>query len=257
MGNELAITYRTAAPSEYARVRSRPFSRRRYSTAPQRGQRALPPGGTGTSRWSRSQSWQACSVDACMTRTIARVGREGHRYFVRPEAARDLSIGLRGSRYRLLPVASRKDLLEVLDLGQIVDDDIRVRRMPEQEILMVGLGGVEGAQCVHPSDDGPGERLTLLELGDVGLRDPPLRFVGVEDAGSILAANIGSLAVELCGIVHDREVDLEHLTIRQLLRIEADLHRLGMPGPAPAHHLVAGRLPRSARVAGQRALDTA
>src|SRR5215813_1976301 len=242
MGNELAMTYRTAAPSEYARVRSRPFSRRRYSTAPQRGQRALPPGGTGTSRWSRSQSWQACSADACMTRTIARVGREEHRYFVGPGTTRDLSVGL-GGRHGLLPVASREDPLEVLDLGQVVEDDVRVRRMPEEKVLMVGLGGVEGAESVHTSDDGPGECLALLELGDVRLRDPPLRFVGVEDAGSILAADIGSLAVELGGIVDNREVDLEHLAIRQLFRIETDLHRLGMPGPAPAHRLVAGRFP--------------
>ena len=77
MGNAFAMMNSTAAPIEYARVRSSPSTFRRYSTAPQRGQRAFPPGGSGISRWSRSQSWQACRWGPCITRTIARVGREG------------------------------------------------------------------------------------------------------------------------------------------------------------------------------------
>src|SRR5215813_3640948 len=63
MGNAFAMTKNTAAPIEYERVRSSPFTFRRYRTAPQRGQRAFPPGGRGISRWSRSQSWQACRWD--------------------------------------------------------------------------------------------------------------------------------------------------------------------------------------------------
>src|SRR6266508_697647 len=40
------------------------------------GQRAVPPGARGTSRWRRSQSWQACNRSACITRTIARADRQ-------------------------------------------------------------------------------------------------------------------------------------------------------------------------------------
>jgi len=45
----------------------------------------------------------------------------------------------------------------------------------------------------------------VIQLADVRLRDVFLRFVGIEDGGSILATHVGPLAVELGGIVHHRK----------------------------------------------------
>ena len=55
-------------------------------------------------------------------------------------------IGERGDRPLVADVKLRKLVLEMHDLGRIVDDDVRVVRMTGRVILVIGLGLVETLQ---------------------------------------------------------------------------------------------------------------
>ena len=55
--------------------------------------------------------------------------------------------------------------------------------------------------------------MRLIELIDVRLGDVLLRIVRVENDRTVLGTLIGSLAVELGGVEHDRECDLQYLTV--------------------------------------------
>src|SRR5882724_10054182 len=95
--------------------------------APQRGQRAVPPGASGTSRWSRSQSWQACNRKACITRTIARADRQAQPAPRFPEPCYRFDIRSRAVGYRLVALAATRSLppalgADVRELGAEEDD---------------------------------------------------------------------------------------------------------------------------------------
>src|SRR6266540_1456168 len=59
--------------------------------------------------------------------------------------------------HRSLAMASGEHLLEIFDLGQVVGRDVGVLQVLHQKILVIGLGGIEGAQRVHARHDGATE----------------------------------------------------------------------------------------------------
>src|SRR5262245_5849765 len=71
----------------------------------------------------------------------------------------------------IAPVQIREETLEIVDLRQIVVDDVRIRGVERQEILVVALRRIERAARFDPGDDGPVEDVGLVQLPDVGLRD--------------------------------------------------------------------------------------
>jgi len=73
--------------------------------------------------------------------------------------------------YGTLPVERREHLHELVDLGQVMDHDVGMRRMLEQEVLVIGLRRVEGAERIQARHDGAREDLGPAELGDVSLGD--------------------------------------------------------------------------------------
>ena len=81
---------------------------------------------------------------------------------------------------------------------------------------MIALRRIERAARLDSGDDRLLEPVRLIELGDVGLGDVRLLGVGWEDRRAILGAGIRALPVELSGIVHDREENLEHPPIADL-----------------------------------------
>jgi hypothetical protein len=108
--------------------------------------------------------------------------------------------------------------------------------------MMVLLGDVELHQRLERGGDRRVEQLRSLDLRDVSLRDESLGFVGVEDRGTVLRADVRALTVELRGIVRDREEDLQDLAECDAGRVEDDLDRLGVAGRAGADVVVMGRL---------------
>src|SRR3546814_3097689 len=77
----------------------------------------------------------------------------------------------RAQQYRSLAPALWKQLFEVLDLGLVVDHDLRRIRIPGHEVLMVGLCGVKAGVGFNLRDDGLLERMGGVQLRNVGLGD--------------------------------------------------------------------------------------
>ncbi len=120
----------------------------------------------------------------------------------------------------------------------------------DQEILVVVLRRIETFQRLDAGDDGRAEDVLPGQLLDVGLGDALLGRGGEEDLRAVAGTRVGTLAVELGGVVGDGEVEPQQLPVGDALRVEGDLHRLGVAGRLGSHHLVVrGRL-AAARVAG-------
>jgi len=103
---------------------------------------------------------------------------------------------------------------------------------------MVFLGAVEGRRRLDGGDDRPAEALRRCERGDGGLCLRLLLARVDEDHRTVLGAEVRSLAVEGGGIMVGEE-DFEQPPIGDALRVEGDLHHLGMAGVAAAHIMVA------------------
>jgi hypothetical protein len=142
--------------------------------------------------------------------------------------------------------------LQVVDLRQIVDDDVRVAGIVHEEVLVVGLGREEGLVHLDFGDDGGVKDAGLVELADIGLGGIGLCGAGREDRRPVLRADIRPLAVQLGRVVRDREEDLQQLPIADLLWVEGHLDGLGVPGVAVADELVLRRLCFPAGIAGDR-----
>src|ERR1700722_7401722 len=123
-----------------------------------------------------------------------------------------------------------KGSFEILDLGNVEESDIRRSRIVDQIVLMIILRRVEPLQGIHSGDYRPCIYMGIAQLADIGFGDPLLSVVAVKYRGTVLSADIGALPVELGGIVHDRERDLQYLSVGNLRRVKDDLDRLGMAG---------------------------
>src|SRR6266404_3015640 len=87
--------------------------------------------------------------------------------------------------------------LQILDLWQIVDGDIRVTGITRQEILMIILGRIEFPAGLDLGDDWSIKHVRLVELGDIGLGNAQLLGILWEDRRAVLSTDIRPLAVEL------------------------------------------------------------
>src|ERR1039458_7262611 len=94
-------------------------------------------------------------------------------------------------------------------------------------------------------------RDTCLCFGGDGL----LGWVVKEDRRTVLISDVWTLAVELGRVVECVE-PLHQTLIADLLRIELDLHRLGMAGPVTANLLVGGFVGMAAGVSDRGVGDT-
>src|SRR6266850_2214428 len=126
---------------------------------------------------------------------------------------------------RLLRHVNRgKHLLQMLDLGQIVDRDIRLIGMKSRVILVIIFSRIEPMNARNFRDDPPLEYFGAIELIDVRLGDALLLIAVVENDGAILRSAVRSLAVQLRGIVGDRKEYSQELAQGDLRRIVSDLH---------------------------------
>ncbi len=109
-----------------------------------------------------------------------------------------------------------KLFFERLDLGPVADQDVRIVRVVESVVLMVGLGVVETLQRHHLRHNGIGKHFGRIELRNVGGADLPLFFAGIEDCRAIRRSNVRSLTIELRRVVNDGKENLQKLAVRDL-----------------------------------------
>jgi hypothetical protein len=64
-----------------------------------------------------------------------------------------------------------KLFVEQIELGHVVDDDVRVVGMASEKVLMVSFGRKKTFERNHLGDDWLGEYLFLIESSDVRISD--------------------------------------------------------------------------------------
>ena len=95
--------------------------------------------------------------------------------------------------------------------------------------------------------------MCLVEFGDIDLGGALLGVARGENLGAVLGALIGVLPVQLCRVVRYRKIDLQQAAVGDLLRIEGNLDRFGVPRAARADLLIARGGRRAARISRNRA----
>ena len=109
-------------------------------------------------------------------------------------------------------------LFQSFYLGAIADEDVRIVGVVVREVLVVILGAVEAFERRHFCDDRLRKCIRGTELRDICSRDALLVVIHVEDCGAVGRADVGSLPVELRGVVNRKE-DAEKLAVGDLLGI--------------------------------------
>jgi len=102
-----------------------------------------------------------------------------------------------------------KEALQVPYLGQVVDDNVRLRGVTGHVVLVVAFSGVEGLAGFDFGDDGGIENAGGVQLGDVGAGELGLFVRLREDGRAVLRAAVGALAVQLGGVVGDGKEDAQ------------------------------------------------
>jgi hypothetical protein len=74
-----------------------------------------------------------------------------------------------------------------------------------QVVLVIFLGAKEGFEGRNLRNNLPGINLGGIELLNVRGGDALLFVIGIKNGGAILRAVVGALAIELRGVVRDRE----------------------------------------------------
>ena len=97
-------------------------------------------------------------------------------------------------------------------------------------VLVVRLGRIEGLQGNDLGYDRILEDPGFIELCDVRLGNPLLLVGATENGGTVLSALVGTLPVQLCGVVSHREKDAKQLAVSDFGRIVRNLDRLRMTG---------------------------
>src|ERR1019366_7077429 len=138
---------------------------------------------------------------------------------------------------------------------QIVVLDVRVVRMKRGVVLVVRFRRIKRLQRDHLGHDRMREDFGLVQLRDVGLRNPLLLIAAVEDHGAILRPLVRALAIQLRRIVRNGEKHLKQLPIGDLRWIVNDLDRLRVPGSSGANYFVFRGDGRPSRVSGGGADD--
>src|ERR1700676_301207 len=107
----------------------------------------------------------------------------------------------RGYQGGLLDIDLWELALQIRDLRQVIEDDVWVARIPDQKILVVGLGRIEALQRIDTRDDPVAEHVGLIQLGNIRQRSLLLGLVSEEDLRAILRAGVRTLPIQLGGIV--------------------------------------------------------
>src|SRR5437867_9157494 len=82
--------------------------------------------------------------------------------------------GLIGTLYgdRLPTIVGRKNLLEILNLRNVVDHDVRKLWVLDEKVLMIVFRRIKAFERINPRDDGASEYPGFIQLRYVCLCDP-------------------------------------------------------------------------------------
>jgi hypothetical protein len=86
-------------------------------------------------------------------------------------------------------------------------------------ILMVVFGAIESLEWNDLGHDGLRKNFGLIKLFYVGSGDSPLILACEENDGTILRAGVGTLAIQFCRIMRNREEYFEELSQSDLRRV--------------------------------------
>ena len=161
----------------------------------------------------------------------------------------------RAHQHRFSAVLLRKQAFQMADLGQVVDDDVRLVGVQRQVILVVGLGIKERLVQFHRGDDAFAKNACLVQLGNIGPDDARLFGILGKHGRTVLRAAVRPLPVELRWVVRDRKIDLQQLRKTHLSRVKANAHGLGMARPTGTDGLVVGRAGVATGIARDGASD--
>src|SRR3954471_4260714 len=163
-------------------------------------------------------------------------------------------VSIRANCLGSLPdIEFREDLAQVLDFRSVIENDVRLVRVQGCVILVIRLGWIERPQRGYLGGERGGKYFLLSQLRDIVLGYALLLVVGIEDRRAVLRSLVRTLAVQLRGIVRNREKHSQQFTVCNLRRIEDHLNGLGVAGLAGADDFVFGSFGASARVARRRA----
>src|SRR6185312_2281104 len=154
--------------------------------------------------------------------------------------------------FKLLLVKLRKHLLQVRNLGQVIDGNVRIVRVQGRIILVISLRGIKGLQRDDLRDNASMKHFGLSQLRDVGIGNTLLVGVRIRNHRAVLRAFVWALAVELRWVVDDGEEHLEQLAVRNLRRVKRHLYGFRVAGTAATYHLVFGSGSVAAGVSGGR-----
>src|SRR5262245_34536133 len=92
---------------------------------------------------------------------------------------------------------------------------------------MIFLGDIKRCERLQRRYDWIVKDPSFIQLPNISFSNS-LLLVSIENSGSILAADIVALPVELCRIMGDGKVNLKQLAERGLTRVVANFNGLGM-----------------------------
>src|SRR5262245_29796675 len=97
----------------------------------------------------------------------------------------------------------------MVDLRRIVYDDVKIRRMVRRVVLMISLRWIEHVEGLELRDNLALEHFRFVQLIGVCCFDSLLFGACKENRRAILRTAIGSLPIELRGIVCDGKENLK------------------------------------------------
>src|SRR5262249_38194925 len=105
-------------------------------------------------------------------------------------------------------VEFREEALQIRDLGQIIDRDVWVGGVSSEEVLVIALRGIEAFAGLNRSRQRGVKDPRTVQLSNISLSYLGLLGISREDRRAVLRANVGTLAIELGGVIGNREVGL-------------------------------------------------
>src|SRR6266446_4191037 len=98
-------------------------------------------------------------------------------------------------------IVGRKDLLEILNFRNVIDHDVGPLGVLDEKVLVIVFRRIKPFEWIHTRHDWPAEYLGSVQLRYICLCNLLLRFIRIENVGSILRAPVRPLAIELRGVV--------------------------------------------------------
>src|SRR6188474_578863 len=140
-----------------------------------------------------------------------------------------------------LPVQPGESTPQPVQFGSIIDDDVRLVRVPRGVILMKRLRYLKAAQRPDFGDNRPRKAMGSVQSSEIAFHKLALLRGEIVHHGTVLGARVRSLAIALGRVMGHGEEHLQQFLIADLRGIVAHPDRLdpavGVSGDRRAHAL--------------------